>query len=206
MYAGFVSLLRKLYENLQKEKMTLILTTFPYTEAFINHLSKIKFEYITKYTDYINIMTYDYISYNKSENFSASDIFNAPLPWISKTLDYYVDPNKPNKFDLYKKILLGIPFHGLMLEKTLDKKPKGSVMDSSSFSSIVNSNGIKKFEWHENEAEHIFEIDIYGKQMLGIYPTKKFIKERLNLSKDKKLAGNAIWEVAHGLESFMDEF
>jgi GH18 family chitinase len=205
IYANFTSLLRKLYEALKKENMSLILTIFPYTEAFINQLSKIKFEYIAKYTDYFNVMTYDYFTYNNKETAFATQPYNSPINWIGKTLDYYVDPAKPNKEELYKKFLMGMPFHGFMLEKA-EKDPKGSILDNNMFSTLVNSGQVRKISWDRTNMEHILEINTQDKEFFGAYPTKRFLKERLNYSKVKKLGGVAIWDIAQGVESFFDEF
>ena len=64
-YADFAIMLKKLYEAVKKENMTLVLTIFPYADSFKNSLSKIRFEYVSKYTDYFSVMTYDYIQYQK---------------------------------------------------------------------------------------------------------------------------------------------
>lgn len=67
LYANFAIFAKKLYETLKKEKMSLVLTIFPYSESFVNQLSKKRFEYMAKYTDYFSVMTYDYVSYLKQE-------------------------------------------------------------------------------------------------------------------------------------------
>ena len=67
VYPDFAIMLRKLSEALKKDKKMLVLTIFPYSESFINYLSKIRFEYVSKYTDYFSVMTYDYIQYVKQE-------------------------------------------------------------------------------------------------------------------------------------------
>ena len=67
IYGDFATMLKKLYEALQKEKMTLILTIFPYSENFVNILTKKRFEYLAKYADFFSVMTYDYVQYRKSE-------------------------------------------------------------------------------------------------------------------------------------------
>ncbi len=64
-YADFAIMLKKLYEAIKKENMILVLTIFPYADSFKNVLSKIRFEYVSKYTDYFSVMTYDYIQYQK---------------------------------------------------------------------------------------------------------------------------------------------
>ena len=41
---------------------------------------------------------------------------------------------------------------------------------------------------------------------VALYPTKRFFKERLDFCKNNNLAGVAVWDLAQGLESFLDEF
>jgi GH18 family chitinase len=65
LYANFTNLLKKMYEGLKELKKTLIITALPHSESVKTHLTKLRFEYILKYTDYINIMAYDHFSYYK---------------------------------------------------------------------------------------------------------------------------------------------
>lgn len=60
-------MVKKLYDTIKKDKMSLILTIFPYSESFINNLSKNRLEYLSKYVDFFSVMTYDYLSYQKQE-------------------------------------------------------------------------------------------------------------------------------------------
>jgi GH18 family chitinase len=62
-YSNFAIMMKKLYEALKKEKMSLVLVLLPYSESIMNILTKNRFEYLTKYVDYFNVMTYDYVSY-----------------------------------------------------------------------------------------------------------------------------------------------
>jgi hypothetical protein len=64
-YDDFAIMIKKFYEALKKEKFTLVMTVFPHSEAFVNQLSKIRFEYLSKYVDYFSVMTYDYLNYQK---------------------------------------------------------------------------------------------------------------------------------------------
>jgi spore germination protein YaaH len=130
-------------------------------------------------------------------------LFNAPLSWIKKTLEFYVDHSKPNKSDLLKKILLGLPFHGFQTD-TSGKESKLSILDSSAYSNIVLSGRVENFRWDKEECEHLIEMD--GNKSLAMFPTKKFIKERLEFCKTNNLAGVAVWDIGLGLESFLDEF
>lgn len=45
--------------------MKFIVTIFPYSESLVNYLSRPRFEYVAKYVDYFNVMTYDYVTHVK---------------------------------------------------------------------------------------------------------------------------------------------
>jgi GH18 family chitinase len=62
-YSNFAIMVKKLYEAFKKEKMSLVLLLLPYSENIMNILTKNRFEYLSKYVDYFNVMTYDYVSY-----------------------------------------------------------------------------------------------------------------------------------------------
>jgi GH18 family chitinase len=67
IYPNFEIFLKNLYENLKKTDKMLILSVFPYSEVFVNILTKARFEEASKYVDYFNIMTYDYYTYQSEE-------------------------------------------------------------------------------------------------------------------------------------------
>ena len=62
-FPNFTEFAGKLSEELHKEKMLFVATIFPYSENISNYLSKQRFEYLNRYIDYFNIMTYDYITH-----------------------------------------------------------------------------------------------------------------------------------------------
>jgi spore germination protein YaaH len=137
------------------------------------------------------------------KNRDAKSVNLAPINWIKSTLDYYVDPNKGNKDEFYKKILLGIPFHGIFYDKN---SKKYSMLDSNSYAQFLNSGVSAELKWEKTECEHLIEARHEEKELISNYPTKRFLRERLNLSKEYNLAGVAIWDIAQGLDVFLDEF
>ena len=62
-FPNFTEFARKLSEELRKENMLFVTTIFPFTENISNYLSKQRYEYLNRYVDYFNIMTYDYITH-----------------------------------------------------------------------------------------------------------------------------------------------
>ena len=201
IYKYFTKALPLISDALHKKNKQIIITLFPYSENDIkNEVNDKNFEYLSNYIDYFNIMTYDYLQYSNQEKNDNEDLFNAPLNWIKQTIDYYV-PNNNTK--LLQKILLGLPFHGYIIEK--NDRRKGSILDSDKYEMFVNTidEGLK---WDEIACEHT----IMGKEdnidIVAIYPTRDFFKERLKYSIDKKLGGIAIWDIGNGIENFMNEF
>jgi len=186
------------------EKMFLIITLYPQSESFQTILSKPRFEYLAKYTDYFNIMTYDHYQYSNKE-LKNGKYYMAPISWVENTINHYIDMKKPNKDTLLSKVLLGIPFHGLMLEKT-EKEPKGQVLDSKIYENLLQGLDESQFKWDFVEAEHKIEILNNGKELTILYPTRKFLNERIKLTHKLGLAGVAIWELSQGFEMFMNEF
>lgn len=106
LYPNFVKLIQKLSEDLKKEKMLLTLVLFPFSENIPNVVSHQKFEFLTRYVDYFNIMTYDYISHLDEKKQKTEKIKHSPESWVKKSIDVYIDPKKGNKDSLYKKILI----------------------------------------------------------------------------------------------------
>jgi len=71
---------------------------------------------------------------------------------------------------------------------------------------MVSSGHINTMDWDKSECEHLYEIETEAIKGKATYPTRKFFKERLDYCQMNNLAGVAIWDVAQGLESFLDEF
>ena len=67
IYPNFEIFLKNLYETLKKSDKSLILSVYPYSEVFVNQLTKARFEEASKYVDYFSIMTYDYYTYQSEE-------------------------------------------------------------------------------------------------------------------------------------------
>lgn len=133
-------------------------------------MNRAKFEYLSKYVDYFNIMSYDYLSHIKAKK---NSMYNAPLSWINKTLEYYVDMKKPNKDELLNKILLGLPFHGVLSEE--NNLDKAQLLDADTMSSLILNIDNSEMDWDSTECESKFKIFDKNKNYIASYPTKKVI-------------------------------
>jgi spore germination protein YaaH len=169
LYARFSTLISRISDALKKEKMLLIVTLFPLSESVQSIMNKARFEYLSKYVDYFNIMSYDYISHAK---LSQGTMFNAPISWIKNTLDFYIDSKKTNKNNLYSKILLGLPFHGVVSE--IGNKQGANLLDRSNYAALLEVPNVK-LSWDKNEYEHVLSYNQNGKDVIAVYPTRKVI-------------------------------
>ena len=125
------------------------------------------------------------------------------MNWINQSIDYYIDSNKSPW--LLKKVLVGLPFHGIVIENENKKDQKAGMMNAEKFQNLINTRNID-LNWNPNECEHQISFKSESTNIVASYPTKKFFSERIDLIVNKDLAGAAIWDLAQGLESFLDEF
>lgn len=133
------------------------------------------------------------------------NFYNSPITWIKKSLEHYIDYNKPNKDKLLRKILLGLPFHGAMMELD-DKSPKISALNGKAFGEILQGDLINEMTYDKKEKENLFTFNLENKNYISTFPSNMFFKERLNFCLENKLGGVGIWDVAQGFDIFLDEF
>ena len=207
IYEYFINFLKKISEDLHNNNKIIIISLFPYTEGvqMNNIVNKKKFIELSKYIDYFNIMTYDYISYHNRKNKNdKDDYYQAPFTWIKDSIEFYVDLNdNENKEKLLKKILLGLPFHGYVFNK--NKREDSGVLDSNKFNDILDKKGIN-IKWDTIENEYKINLKNNEDEIVAVYPTREFLKKRLDYSIEQKLGGVAIWDVGNGNEGFLNEF
>ena len=75
-------------------------------------------------------------------------------------------------------------------------------MTWKNFYNIFNENK-EKIIWDENEKEHI--ISKIDDDKTALFPTEKFIKERVVLFLNMGIGGYGIWDLGNGFESLVDE-
>jgi len=211
LYENFI---RSLYLALNKQGKLLIITIYPYSENFVQYLTKSRFESVSQYVDYFHLMTYDYFSYQSKEyNFILFNVFridnfryfNSPFSWIEQSIEHYIELSNKNLESLLKKILLGVPFYGANTRLDAERS-KLNILDGDIISEMLKADVFFNMVWNENEKENIFYSTYEGINFLGLYPTKNFIKERLSFVLENKLGGVGIWELSQGLDKFYDEF
>lgn len=64
-YVALAKAIPDLYQALSSIGMKVIFTLFPYTDTLSVVVNQKRFEFLAKYVDYFNIMTYDYLQYHK---------------------------------------------------------------------------------------------------------------------------------------------
>jgi len=67
LYSKTADFIRELNDSLKKENFSLVVVLYPYSESFENIISRKRFEYLAKHTDYLHIMTYDYLQYAQTK-------------------------------------------------------------------------------------------------------------------------------------------
>lgn len=202
----FINFIEKLYKALQKENKILINTLFPYSTNLEHSINKIRFDYLMKFSDFMVIMTYDYHQYMLGENYSHKYVKNSPEDWISKTLNYYMDISTFNQ--LREKILIGIPFHGLMIDRNQpidnNKNLKGKLMVYEDIKELASKQPEFMGIWIKDQKEHMFEVNLTQQSFLLTLPTPDFIKHRLDYVNKNHFAGISIWELGQGYEYLLE--
>src|SRR5690349_9953040 len=104
----------------------------------------------------------------------GSKLFNAPMTWIEKTLNYYIDEEQSNSEDLYKKVLLGLPSYGIAISAN-GRELESQIIDYNKFSKLSK---LDKFsmDYNNKEKEHQFNFYIEGQNVKACFPTRKVIK------------------------------
>ena len=101
---------------------------------------------------------------------------NSPKSWITNSIDYYI-PDNDNAFYLKKKVIIGIPLSGYLLEiQEDDDKPKGNVINYEFFSAVVaeiNKLNLFSIFWDEEEEEHSMRYYVNNIYYYTSFPSNK---------------------------------
>ncbi len=128
--------------------------------------------------DRISVMTYD----------KARDGMPiAPLPWVRQVMSSLLEI--PAAAD---KLLLGLPFYGW--RNSEDMTAEKMVVWLATDASVT-------VRWDPTSAEHYF---VDARRRRASYPTPYMLKLRIQLAKEMRLRGVAIWEGGQGLAANID--
>lgn len=140
------------------------------------------------------VMTYDYST-------PSTDVGPvAPLPWVKKVLNYFV-----NECGLGSKILMGLNFYGV----NFGEKNAGDKHEHIVGNQVRNVMEQYKPEWvwHKEAQEHFFQYTTdEGMKRIVFYPTRESIRARLIEANEIGCGGVAIWDVGQGLDYFFEDF
>jgi spore germination protein YaaH len=206
MYPLYVTFQQKLFAELNKLKKKLIITLFPYSESMQNIINRPRFDYLSRYSDFIMVMSYDYIQYFQKEDVTATDLKNSPEKWILDTVDYYIDRKKKNSDELLAKLLAGYSFHGFIMDLTETRKLKGNILEGEKLQSIskAESSSDNYLSWNDVDKEYSTNISNEESSFRAVVPSIKSLKERINLVEKNGLAGISIWEAGQGYDIWME--
>ncbi|XP_024020949.1 chitinase domain-containing protein 1 [Morus notabilis] len=144
--------------------------------------------------DEFSLMTYDFSGpHNPGPN--------APLKWISSTLELLRGSNRKGVWGLAHKIFLGINFYGN--DFILAEGGGGGAITGSDYLSLLEKHK-PRLQWEQNSAEHLFFYsDDKHINHAVFYPSLMSISTRLEEAR-KWGCGISIWEIGQGLDYFFD--
>ena len=135
-----------------------------------------------KYADYVVIMAYD-------EHYSGSEEAGsvASLDWVTEGVDATLQEVPA------EQTILGIPFYCRVWEVASDGSVSSTAYGINSIQSYLRTNGVNT-AWDETEGQY------YGEYTKGDVTYKIWVEDetsiekKLELMKEKKLAGGAFWK------------
>ena len=142
------------------------------------------------------------LNVNRKEEF---EFFNSPFTWIEKSVEHYVDMASENKDNLLKKIILTAPLLGSIIESN-SENAELKVLDGETMIHMLKGEVLHLMEWNEKQKENVFYAVIDNYKYIAVFPTNKFLKERISYIIEKKFGGIALWGISEGLDNFFDEF
>jgi len=175
-------------EQLKTNNLKYVLVVPPYLDDNPNLFTSKDFNQLTPHVDYFSMMTYDY---SRNEIGPLS-----PVHWIFQSANRILEESPQ---ELNSKLLLGIPFFGMVHSKTSHE-----VILRNQFLQELRRHKPKVY-WDDNVKEHFFKYTENNNKFTMYFPTLMFIHERLELAK-RLGCGVAVWEIGQGLDYFYDLF
>ena len=166
------------------------------SQSYIDHTEMDK---VQQYTDYINIMSYDYAGGRDTISGHHTNLYTSPLAnkpsSADRSIQAFIAAGVPAS-----KIVIGLAFYGKgwEMESTdnngLYRKTSKSVRGggySYLKDSLVNKNGYKEYWDGAAKAPYLFNED---KKIFITYDNERSAKEKCKYVKRHQLAGAMFWE------------
>jgi chitinase len=184
-------------------KKYLVTTAVGGSVAYIEHT---KMDKVQLYTDYINIMSYDYdgdsISSHHTNLYTSGgyDHFSSADKSVQNFIKAGVPPNK---------IVMGVAFYGKgrQLDSSVTKglysrilKPVRGGGYTYLKDSVVNQNGYKRYWDKEAKAPYLFNNE---QKIFITYDDKKSIRYKCKYIKKYNLAGVMFWEYSSDRKGYL---
>jgi len=199
--------LRFLFDSVAKidNKKYFVTTAVGGSTAYIQHTEMDK---VQLYTDYINVMSYDYDESGDSISSHHTNLYTSAgyehLSSTDKSIQNFIRAGVPAN-----KIVMGVAFYG-----------KGQLMDSSVSTglytksiksvrgggysylkdSVVNQNGYKRYWDKHAKAPYLFNEE---KKVFITYDDEKSIKQKCKYIKKHGLAGAMFWEYSGDKKGYL---
>ncbi|ESR58112.1 hypothetical protein CICLE_v10020231mg [Citrus x clementina] len=167
----------------------------PHSEKFQPHdFGPVDLQSLSDAVDGFSLMTYDFSGpHNPGPN--------APLKWISFTLQLLLGSPGIGTRSLARKIFLGINFYGN--DFVLSEASGGGAITGREYLNLLQKHK-PALQWEKNSGEHFFFFSDENQVKHAVfYPSLISISMRLE---EAKLWGTgiAIWEIGQGLDYFFD--
>lgn len=206
-YTALFKSLRHLLDSLSynKNKQYFVTTAVGGSTDFIEHT---QMDEVQLYTDYINVMSYDYDESYDSISSHHTNLFNAD----NNSNFYSADKSIRNLIKAgvpAGKIVMGIAFYGKgkqvlssdkngLFQKTV--KPAFGGGFTYINDSLVNQNGFVRYWDKKANAPYLFNAD---KKIFISYDDEQSVKNKCNYVKKYHLAGVMFWEYASDKKEYL---
>lgn len=191
--------LRETLDSLSKitKQKYLVTTAVGGSQSYIDHTEMDK---VQQYTDYINVMSYDYANGNDPVSEHHTNLFRSAFATDSSSADQSIQAFLKAGVPA-SKLVMGMAFYGKgwQMDSTVDnnglyRKAVGPFR-AGGFTylkdSIININGFSRYWDTAAKAPYLFNKD---KKVFISYDDEESIREKCEYVKKYKLAGGMFWE------------
>jgi len=175
--------------------------------AFSSYIANTEINEVSKYIDYIFLMTYDYAGQWNKHTAHHTNLYQSDNPWsmysASKSVDLYINAGVP-----VTKLVLGSGFYGRQW-KQVERKKNGLYQKAKGIGSIPyrkikqitdNNPNYKRYWDSVAKAAYYWNQD---SAMFISYEDTASLREKANFIKQKNLAGIMYWEYYSDADNFL---